>query len=112
MFRYLDTNAYNICLKFLHLGIQIGTAYWASEIDGYYCKSAFIMNVTYIVYGLIGLNLLLAIFFGYRANKFVDYLSLIINLVLSGGIFYFTIEGYNKYNTCAPSRALYEFFFV
>jgi hypothetical protein len=58
--------------------------------------------------------LILALFFGYKSNsnKFLYYLPIIINLALSGLILYYTIEGYNKYNTCAPTRVLYELFFI
>lgn len=63
---------------------------------------------------MIGFNLILALFFGYRSNtnKFLFYLPIIVNLGLCAGILYFTIEGYNKHNSCAPTRVLYELFFI
>lgn len=53
-------------------------------------------------------------YFGNKVSdsKFVYYLPFIVNLGLSAGILYFTIEGYNKYNTCAPLKVLYEVFFI
>lgn len=114
MFVDLDRKALNTCIRFLHLGLQIVAAYWAVVIDGYNCQEDFIRNITYFAYALIGFNLLLALFFGYRANenKFLFYLPILVNLGLCAGILYFTIEGYNKYNSCAPTRVLYELFFI
>lgn len=114
MFLDLERKSLNACLRFLHLGLQIIAAYWAVVIDGYPCQEDFIRNITYFGYALIGFNLLFSIFFGSRTttSKFLYYLPLIVNLGLAAGILYFTIEGYNKYNSCAPTRVLYEFFFI
>ncbi len=114
MFLDLERKSINACLRFLHLGLQIIGAYWAVVIDGYSCQEDYIRMITYIAYGLIAFNLLFSIFFGNRpsTNKFLYYFPLVVNLLLAGGLLYFTIEGYNKYNTCAPTRVLYEFFFI
>lgn len=114
MFLDLDRKSHNACLRFLHLGLQIIGAYWAVVIDGYSCQENYIRNITYIAYGLIGFNLLFSIFFGNKLSnsKFLYYLPLVVNVILSGALLYFIIEGYNKFNTCAPTRVLYEFFFI
>ncbi len=65
---------------------------------------------------MIGFNLLLILLFSKfctdKSKAVVFYAPLIVNLGLIAGILYFTIEGYKNSNACAPSRALYEFFFI
>lgn len=114
MFLDISRKSLNTCLRFLHLGLQIIAAYWAVVIDGYPCQEDFIRNVTYFAYALIGFNLIFSLYFGNRVSdsQFLYYLPFIVNIGLSAGILYFTIEGYNKYNTCAQSRVLYELFFI
>lgn len=114
MFLDPERKAINSSLRFVHLALQIIAGYWAIVIDGYPCQEAFIKNVTYFAYAMFGFNILLFAFFNSKVNtnKFLYYLPLIVNLGLVAGMLYFTIEGYNKYNNCAQSKALYEFFFI
>jgi hypothetical protein len=109
MFLDPERKAINTSLRFVHLALQIIAGYWAIVIDGYSCQEAFIKNVTYFAYAMFGFNILLFAFFNTKLNtsKALYYLPLIVNLGLAAGMLYFTIEGYNKYNTCAQSRALY-----
>lgn len=104
----------NSSLRFVHLPLQILAGYWAITIDYYPCQEAFVKNVTYFAYAMLAFNLILYAFFNKitNQNKFLSYLPLIVNLGLAAGMLYFTIEGYNRYNNCAQTRALYEFFFI
>lgn len=113
MLAELTSKSSNVCMRFLHFGLQIIAGYWAVVIDGYGCQQAFVQNVTYFAYAMIGFNILLFAYLNSRtiANS-VAYVPLIVNLGLTAGMLYFTIEGYNKYNNCAPTKALYEFFFI
>ena len=67
-----------------------------------------------MAYGLLGLNFLYYLYFTNRSysNRPIHYAALFINLGLIGAILYFTIDGYNKSNACAPTRMLYELFFI
>lgn len=104
----------NSSIRFVHLALQIIAGFWAVVIDGYPCQEQFIRNVTYFAYAMLGFNLLLLAFFNFSANtqSLIHYLPSLVNLGLCGGMLYYVIEGYNKYNTCAQSKALYEFFFI
>lgn len=106
----------NSCVKFLHLGLQILAAYWAVVIDGYSCQEAYVKNVTYFAYALVAFNIILILVFSKfctnQSKAFAFYAPLILNLGLIAGILFFTIEGYKNSNACAPTRVLYEFFFI
>lgn len=104
----------NISLRFIHLSLQILAAYWAIKIDGYFCEENNVSIVSYLAYGLLGFNLIYYFFFASRTanNKAVQYGLLALNLGLIGAILYFAIDGSNHSNSCAPTRLLYEFFFI
>lgn len=114
MFIDLERRSLNGAFIFLHLGLQLVAAYWSVVIDGYSCQEQYITIVSYFGYALIGFNAVLIVYFLYRTNtnKALFYGVRIINALLCGGILFFTIEGYNKFNTCAPSKALYEVYFI
>jgi hypothetical protein len=88
--------------------------YWAIVIDGYPSQDQYVRDVTYCAYALILFNIILfALFFSnFNSNRTLFIILLVIDLCLTALMLYFTIEGYNKYNTCAQSKALYEFFFI
>lgn len=114
MFSNFNLKSPNVCLRFLHLGLQIIAGYWAVVIDGYGCQEQFVQNVTYFAYAMIAFNIIFFAFIRSRTagNNFLHYLPYLVNFGLAAGMLYFTIEGYNKYNNCAPTKALYEFFFI
>lgn len=71
--------------------------------------------MSYLAYALLGLNLLYYLYFTNRSSSYrqqIQYAALFINLGILGALLYFTIDGYNHSNSCAPTRVLYEFFFI
>jgi hypothetical protein len=65
--------------------------------------------VTYFAYALLAFDLILFFLFNYRSSvgSIIHYVVLIINLCLIAGMLYFTIDGYNRFNNSAQSKALY-----
>jgi hypothetical protein len=105
----LELKLPNTSIQFIHLALQIIAGYWAVVIDGFPCQESFIMNVTYFAYAMLLFNVILYFVYHYKYNygSIISYVALLVNLGLLAGMFYFTIMGYNKYNTCGQSKAVY-----
>lgn len=96
-------------VQFIHLALQLIAGFWALVIDGYPCQENNVRLITYIAYGLLVFNIILFFLhhFRYVTSDILSYFAFLLNLCFLAALFYFTITGYNNYNTCAQSKALY-----
>jgi hypothetical protein len=83
-------------------------------IAGYPCQEQYIKMVSYLAYGLLLVSIILCIIFNttWNTTKPAYIILYVLIFLIIAAMLYFTIDGYNKYNTCAQSKALYEFFFI